>query len=315
MLLITGGMGFIGLHTARRFLDAGEDVLVTQFRARREPDFIRDVLGTRLKVEQLDVSDAQAFKGVVSKYDVESIVHLAVPGLGALTPEDEYRTNTQGLINVLEAAKKRGMRRATIASSIAVYGSLEKGPFVETTHVPITSRNATEVFKKAEEILGNYYADQTKLDVAFARLGGIYGPLYHSMANLPSRLTHAAVHGTEPNLSGPGGRSPMAEDTNDLCYVKDAAEGLYLLHTAKSLPHRAYNIGGGTAVRNQEIADAVNAAVPGANVTLPAGKGPGYRENAYMDLTRMTQDTGYKPKYDVRTAIQDYVAWLRNNPQ
>jgi len=40
MVLITGGMGFIGLHTARRFLDAGEDVVVTQFRTRREPSFI-----------------------------------------------------------------------------------------------------------------------------------------------------------------------------------------------------------------------------------------------------------------------------------
>src|SRR5918912_688007 len=113
MILITGGMGVLGLHTARAFLDAGEDVVLTHFKTRREPDFIKDALGTRARVESLDVADAAAVQAVVARHAVDGIVHLAVPGLGALTPADEYRTNTQGLLNVLEAGRQAGVRRGT----------------------------------------------------------------------------------------------------------------------------------------------------------------------------------------------------------
>ena len=53
--LITGGMGFIGLHTAKAILDAGEDVVLTMWHTRREPDFIPPYLGNRAKVEVVDV--------------------------------------------------------------------------------------------------------------------------------------------------------------------------------------------------------------------------------------------------------------------
>ena len=49
--LLIGGMGFIGLHTARSLLDAGQDVVVTYHANRREPDFLKSDLGTRVKVE------------------------------------------------------------------------------------------------------------------------------------------------------------------------------------------------------------------------------------------------------------------------
>ena len=55
--LVTGGLGFIFLQTPRSLLDMGEDVVLTQYRVAREPDFIKDELGKRAFVEQLDVSD------------------------------------------------------------------------------------------------------------------------------------------------------------------------------------------------------------------------------------------------------------------
>ena len=177
MLLITGGMGFMGLHTARCFLDAGQSVVLTHFNTRREPEFIREDLGKRAVVERLDVADASAMHELMRKHQIQGIVHLAVPGLGALSPADEYRTNTQGLLNVLEAGRQAGVRRVTIASSIAVYGGLERGPFREEDRLPLESTTPTEAYKKAEEILGLHYARRTGLDVVFGRLGGIYGPL------------------------------------------------------------------------------------------------------------------------------------------
>jgi UDP-glucose 4-epimerase len=315
MILITGGMGFIGLHTARCFLDAGEPVVLTQFRARREPAFIQDEIGSRVTVESLDVADAAALRALVVRHNVTGIVHLAVPGLGALGPAEDYRTNMFGLLSVLEAAQEANVRRVCIASSIGVYGSLPAGPYHEDLPLPVTSASPTEAFKKAFEILGLHYADRAGMDVVMLRMGGIWGPLYHSMANLPSRLCHAAVQGHPPDYSGARGGVPFEEDAADICYVKDCARGIQLLHMAEKLPRRVYNIGGGRAVSNRELAEAVCAAVPDAQLPLEQGRGPRARENNWMDLRWIAEDVGYQPAFDIERAVADYIAWLRENPQ
>lgn len=314
MILITGGMGFIGLHTARRFLDAGEDVVLTQFRTRREPSFLAHELGTRAIVEQLDVSDRAAVLDVVGRHKPSGIVHLAVPALSGVSPVDEYRTNTQGHMNVLEAALQHAVARVSLASSIAVYAGLPGGPFSETARLPVESVTATEAYKKSEEILALHFARQTQLDVRCLRLGGIYGPLYHSMANLPSRLCHAAVRGVQPEL-GPGryGGPPRAQDAADFCYVKDCAAGIQLVHMAAGLRHTTYNIGSGRATTYGELAEAVNAAVPGAGIELPPGGGG--RTAPFMDITRACEDAAYEPAFDIARGVRDYVAWLRDNPR
>src|SRR5215216_3066899 len=96
--LLIGGMGFIGLHTARAFLDAGQDVVITYYQNRREPDFLQGDLGARALVEQLDVTSAQAVDDVVAKHQPEGIVYLAVPALAGVSPADEFKTNTQGYL-------------------------------------------------------------------------------------------------------------------------------------------------------------------------------------------------------------------------
>jgi len=101
MILIIGGMGFIGLHTARRFLDAGENVVITQFQTRREPDFIKDEIGKRVIVERLDVTSGNELMDIVRKHKVTGIVDLVAPALGALSPGEDFRVNMLGLINVL----------------------------------------------------------------------------------------------------------------------------------------------------------------------------------------------------------------------
>jgi UDP-glucose 4-epimerase len=56
---------------------------------------------------------------------------------------------------------------------------------------------------------------------------------------------------------------------------------------------------------------AVQKAVPGFQMELREGTGPSFRPNAYMDLTRISTDTGYQPEYQIERAAQDYADWLR----
>ena len=306
-VLITGGMGFIGLHTAKAFVDAGEDVVITWYQTWREPDFIKDEYGKRVQVEKADVSQPGVIRDVAKKHNVDGIVHLAVPGLGALDAAGDYRVNVDGLLEVLEAAREAEVKRLSLASSVAIYSGLPEGPFRETDRLPLESGNPTEAFKKAWEVLAHHYGTRTGIEVVNMRISGIWGPVYHSGMNLPSRVAHAAVDGVDPQYAG--GNTPFAEDAQDLCYVKDAAEGIRTVQMAETLEFRTYNVSQGAATSNAQLEAAVKKVKPDAKVSFQPGRGPRYKKDNYLDIARIGV-LGYKPKYNIDDAVADYVGWL-----
>ena len=311
MQLITGGMGFIGLHTARSFLDAGEEVVITRFRTAREPDFIRGEIGKRLFVAPLDLTEAGALTRIAREYAVTGIVHLAVPALRGPTQAEEFQTNMTGLIGVLEAAREVGVRRLAIASSVAVYNGLAAGPFTEDMALPLIPRNPTDAYKKCFEILSAHYADATALEIVAMRIGLVYGPLYHSLANLPSRLVHAAVRGEPGPLPATARPSPHEGDFLDAFYVRDCGRAIQTLQSAPQLKHRVYNLSGGQVLTAGEMAAAVKAIVPDAVIDLAPGQGPRARADAWADISRLQGELGFEPEYTVVKGIADYIGWLR----
>jgi UDP-glucose 4-epimerase len=314
VILITGGLGFIGLHTARAFIDAGEDVVLTQHRTRREPEFLRNDLGSHAFIEHLDVTDAARLEELGRKYRFDGICHLAGPGYNAPSPKADYEINVFGLLNMLEAADRWRVKRLTLASSVAVYyyGGVERGPFREDMRISMSASNPIEAFKKSEEILAWHFAERTNIDVAMMRIGLIYGPL-HTYNNPAARMTRAAVDGVKPEFPVP----TYAEDTTDLCHVSDCARAIVLLQMADKLNDRVYNIGGGRPTSSQEIAEAIERAVPGSDVAsaLTRGRGPQYQEDRYMDLARIRTDVGYEPQVSLDEGIAAYVEWLREHEQ
>jgi len=315
MILITGGLGFIGLHTARRFLDVGEQVVLTQYRVRREPDFIKGEIGKRAFIETLDVTASHDVIDLVRRHKVTGIVHLAVPGLGALSAAEDYRVNIMGFLNILEAARLCGVRRVSLASSIAVYASLPEGPFREEALLPVDSGNPTEAFKKALEILGLHYASRTELEVVALRIGSPFGPLYHSLAAPTSRICHAAAKGLPTDFTGARRGAPCEEDHSDAFYVKDCATAIQLLQMADKLSHRIYNIGSDRPMIYGEFVEAVKSVVPDAQISLQPGRSPRYRPHAYLDMTRIKEEVGYRPQYDIKRGVAEYINWLKSHPE
>jgi UDP-glucose 4-epimerase len=315
MILITGGLGFIGLHTARRFLEVGEQVVLTQFRVRREPDFIKAEIGKRVFIETLDVTASHDVIDIVRKHKVTGIVHLAVPGLGALSAAEDYRMNVIGFLNILEAARLFDVRRVSLASSVAVYAGLAEGPFREDALVPVHSGNPTETFKKALEILGLHYAARTNLEVVALRIGTPFGPLYHSLAAPTSRIIHAAANGVRADFAGARGGAPHQEDDTGAFYVKDCAQAIQLIQMADKLVQRIFNISSESPMKYREFVEVVKKVVPNAQIDLPLGHGPRNRPNAYLDITRLKQVVGYQPQYTIERAVEEYIDWLRNHPE
>jgi UDP-glucose 4-epimerase len=311
MILITGGLGFIGLHTAAQFLAVNESVVLTRHRTSHLPDFLARELGRRVFVETVDLSDPAALQHVIAKHAVKGIVHLAAPPLSVERLHDEFAMNLGGLVAVLEAARATRVKRLTIGSSIAVYQALPRGPFHEDAALPMEARTGVEAFKKSFEVLADYHARKTGLDIVCLRLSSIYGPLYRSLVNVPSRLVHAAVRGLSGPLSHPMAPETFRDAAIDLLYVEDCARAIQQVQLAARLRHRIYNVGAGRAISPAEFAAAVRRVVPQADIVLQEGRGPHYRPDAFQDLERIRADVGFEVRHTPESAVAKYVDWLR----
>jgi len=314
VILITGGLGFIGLHTARAFLDAGESVVLTRYRSARVPDFLKNEVGKRVFIEPVDLNSPYLIMDAIRKHRATAICDLFVPRRGTLPPGEDYRVKMEGFLHVLEAARLNGVERVSHASSLAVYGSLKEGPYVESLPLPMTSRSETEAFKKAEEVLGNYYAHEAGMDIVFLRIGNIYGPLYDRENRINTRMIKAAMTGAPASWEGVLGGAPYAEDQDDAMYVKDGARAIAMLTMGRNLPSPAYNISSGQPVTHQELANAIKRVYPDAQIELQPGKNPRGRSYVSMDIGQIKQDLGWTPEYDINRGIAEWIEWLKTHP-
>ncbi len=308
MILLIGGMGFIGMHTAQELLDAGEKVVVTWFSTLRLPEPLHDRVGKDLFIERMDVTKTFEVFDVVRRHQVDSIIDLMAPPPRGTSPHFDYHMYTSGLQNVLEAARSFGVKRVSLGSSGSLYAGLPEGPYREDMPLPVESRTQVEAFKKSMEIQAHRYADRAGLDVVFLRISSIYGPMYYSMFNAASRMCHAAVKGEEADFSGRPGGVIFEDDAQDWTFVKDVARGIHLLHTSDNLDHRIYNVSAGRATTNNEALETVQNALPGfdCRATTP-GSAPNASTNPAMDLSRISADVGFLPEYNIQRGIAEYI--------
>lgn len=308
MILVTGGLGFIGSHTVQALLDAGEECVLVQRRPAEPPTGRFDA---PVAVEQADVTDLSALLDVGTRHDITGIVHLAgsmpwPPDTGQ--PVEDTRKAIGGLLNVMRAAQEWGVQRVGVASTIGVYGA-GTGPLTEDTPLPMDSSHLIPAFKKIGELINGHIAETTGIEVVNYRISGIWGPgdPHGPLFFAAPELVRAAAFGTEPDLSPLHGTA-YAEDALDLCYVKDAARAIALLQLTERLGHRTYNVASGRATTNAEVIAAIRKTVPDARIDLPTG---GTTPPSHLDITRIQQDTGYRPLYDTADAAAEYISWLR----
>jgi UDP-glucose 4-epimerase len=313
-VLVTGGLGSIGSHTARALLDLGESVVLTAHRSAQLPEYLAAEPDGRVVVEPLDTTDEATFLDIGRRHEITGIVHLAAGQYDLPDPVAYLRAESVALLNALNAATVWGVRRFSVASSIGVYVGVDEVPWREDAPLPAVAPHQIHAFKKAAELFAALAGDSAGFETVALRIGTIWGPL--GLPDSPffalPRLLSAAVWGEDSDLTPP--RPPAyAEDATDLCYVKDCGRAIALLMVAERLNHRTYNVSTGRLVRYSEVVAAINAVVPGANITLPKGRNPDRPTDNYLDITRLEADTGFRPEYDVEHAVPDYVDWLRRH--
>jgi UDP-glucose 4-epimerase len=315
MILITGGLGFLGANLAHRLCADGERVLATSHRNVEVPDFLKPVEGKNLTVAPLDITSLDKVCAAVKDFKVTGVVHAAVRSEKGDTPlYDALNANITGTINVLEAARRAGVRRVVFVSSEAVYqGMPDTTPFKEEEKLFITSDRYIPGTKKAGEVLCLLYAAQTGMEVISARATRMYGPLYQGVRNLAGHMVDKAARGQPIAL---GHQDPS--EAHDIIYAKDAARALALLVQTKTLKHRIYNVGYGKLTSLAAFAAAIKKILPQSEIHLGDAPGPLASTrtpmdiHACVDIARLTEETGFVPEYDPERGVAHYVKWVRD---
>lgn len=202
----------------------------------------------------------------------------------------------------------------TAISTIGVYGGLDDmRELREDALLPIVvGGNPVVASKKAAELLSGFLAEAIGVQLVIARLPAVWGPLGRKSSRFfaAPALIHAAA-GTAPSGSDIS-EAIYAEDAIDMLYVKDCARAIALLQTSQQLRHIIYNVGSGRASSNRQLVDAIGTVIPDTRLELLPGRNPhGPGQDAYLDTTRLREDTGFGPRYDLEAAAADYIGWLR----
>jgi len=301
MILVTGGLGMIGAHTARALADLGRDVIVTAHGRTEVPSF----LAGRVTVERLDVTDRAALLALGERHPISDVVHLA-GSIPDADPIGYFRADTTGLLNALEAARTWRVRRFAVASSLGSYLGRAEVPWHEELALPAArAPHPIIAFKRAVEPLATHALLGSEVQPVVLRIGSTWGPLMdpESPFNPIPPYVSAALRGDRPPVLA-------ADGGGDTCYAADAGRAIAALITAEALAHEIYNVSSGRPYTNRELADAVRAAVPGADPEVePGGSGA----NPYLDIGRLTADTGFTPAFDLAGAVADYIAWRADN--
>lgn len=315
MILITGGLGFLGCNLAKLLCDAGERVLLTSNRNVEVPSLLAPFVNKTLGITPLDITSLEKVSQAVRQFGVEAIVHAAVRSeKGNTTLYQATQVNVTGTINVLEAAQRAGIKRVIFISSEAVYqGMPDAAPYKEEERLFITADRFIPGTKKAAEILCHMYGGNCGLEVISARLTRVYGPLYRGIRNLAGHMTEQAAKGLPINL---GDHDP--DEAHDVLYAKDAARGVLLLLKMPALAHRIYNLGSGKLITLKEFADAIKKVLPEAEIHLGDGPGPLISTktpmdiNNCVDISRLHEETGFTPEFDAYRGVEHYIDWARH---
>lgn len=315
VILITGGLGFLGVNVARLLCDAGDRVLLTRNRNAEVPSFLGPFVGKTLEVIPLDITSLDDISRALERFQVKGIVHAAVRSEKGNTPlYDAMNVNVTGTINVLEAARRAGIQRVVFISSEAVYqGMPDTTPFKEEEKLLIASDRFIPGTKKAGEVLCQMYASIHGLEAISVRMSRAYGPLYQGIRNLAGLIVEQATKGAPVKL-----QNQDPNEAHDIVYAKDAARGVMLLLKSAALHHRIYNLGSGRLTSLGEFAEAIKKVLPEAEIHLGDGPDPLVSTktpmdiHACVDISRIREETGFIPEFDPYRAVEHYVAWARH---
>ena len=331
-ILITGGAGFIGSHTAVELLNAGYDIVIVDNYCNSSPlaiDRIRKITGKDFRVYEADLCNKDALEKIfIENPDIDSAIHFAAlkaVGESVAKPGLYYRNNLLSTLNLVDLMSKYNAKKIVFSSSATVYGTPKSVPIRED--FPLSATNPYgETKLMIEHILRDTWVSDTEWSVSVLRYFNPIGAHKSGMIGenpkgIPNNLlpyVAKVAAGQLPYLSVYGNNYPTPDGTGvrDYIHVVDLAKAhLKALERAEKVRGIEYfNIGTG---RGYSVLDVVSAyeKATGLHVSYKiVGRRPGDVAECYADPTKAYEVLGRMAENDIDDMCRDLANWMKNNP-
>jgi UDP-glucose 4-epimerase len=294
---VTGGSGFIGSHVVDRLVAAGHEVTVVDLR----PPQRTDVAFVSSDIADVDVLE-RAFAGV------DIVFHLA--GVSNVNeafaqPLMTVQANMAGTANVWEAARRAGVSRAVLASTVWVYaGARGEGPFDEDEpfHLPDAGHIYTSS-KIAAELIVHNYAELYDMPFTILRYGIPYGPRMRDQLVIP-QFVQRALDGQPLVINGGG------EQFRNYVYVADLADA-HLRVLDAGATNEVFNLEGRERISVRALAETVRELI-GEHVRIEYRDArPGDYAGKEVSPDKALQVLGWQAVTTFREGLSRYVEWHR----
>ena len=312
--LVTGGAGFIGSHVCERLLADGHSVWAfddlndfydPQIKRRN----LRDIQSLAKPFEFIygDLTDRAALEEVFGSVKFDQGIHLAAragvrPSLAE--PALYQRVNVEGTVNILEAARRHGVKKATIASSSSVYGVNAKVPFSESDPI-FSAISPYAASKLACEALGHVYHHVYGFDVAMLRFFTVYGP---------RQRPDLAIHKFAQLISA-GQPVPVFGDgstARDYTFITDILEGV-MACTRREFGFEIFNLGESQTVTLSQLIELLEKSLGQKAVVDRQPSQPGDVPITFADVSKARAKLEYHPRVKIAEGIPLFVDWFRKN--
>lgn len=331
-ILLTGGAGYIGSHTAVELLGAGYDIIVADDYSNSSPESIRrveQITGKSVKLYCGDVSDSTFLDAVMSENEIDCVVHMAgykAVGESVQKPLMYYRNNLDTTLTLLECMKKHGIMRIIFSSSATVYGAENPSPYRE--EMPKGSCTNPYGWTKSmiEQILTDCSAADGEMSVVLLRYfnpvgaheSGLIGEDPQGIPNnLMPYISQTAI-GRRDYLTIFGNDYPTPDGTcrRDFIHVVDLAKG-HVKAVDYALSHKGteiVNLGTGTPYSVKEMVDAFERSTGQTVKHVYGPRREGDLAECYANADKAFELFGWKAEKTIDDMCRDTWNWQSKNP-
>ena len=332
-VLVSGGAGYIGSHTAVELIGAGYDVVIVDNLSNSDIDAVegvRRITGVDVPFEKADCCDRDAFARVFEKYDFDSVIHFAASkavGESVSKPLEYYRNNLMSFMNVIGLMREYGRQNIVFSSSCTVYGEADVLPVTEQT----PRKPATSPYGNTKQMCEDILRDSL---AAYEGMKGIALRYFNPIGAHPSALIGELPRGVPQNLvpyitqTAAGLRECLSifgddYDTPDGTCLRDYIDVVDLAkaHVAAvdrmtqrrmKEAYEIFNIGTGTPVSVLELVKGFERA---NGLTLNykiVGRRAGDVKAVWADTQRANKELGWKAERPLEETLRSAWAWEKH---
>ena len=299
-VLVTGGAGFIGSKLIPLLLDANNSVTIFDNLSSGKMENLSKVRAhPNFKFIQGDIRDPQSLSDALQY--VDAVIHLAAVidvSASVVDPISTNEINVVGTLNVLQAAKNKGVKKLVFASSTAVYGDTKALPVKEDTILKPISPYAAS--KAAGEAYCSAYANCYDLETVALRFFNVYGPRNENSpySGVITKFLRKAVNNEPLTIEGDG------KQTRDFIHVSDIARAIMAALESSRLRGEVFNVCTGFPTSVNQLAETIKEVTRRKLQVMHNSPRIGDIRNSYGDSTNATRQLGFRANVTLSNGLE-----------